>query len=126
MKRYARIFKAISDETRLQVMALIFRHGEVCVCEVEQVLGVTQSKASRHLRYLRDAGVLVDRRDGVTVYYGLPTAQPPEVSAILMLLRGLLSAEVLPDAAPLLVQLRATRGNGDAKARPEGAIAGVA
>jgi ArsR family transcriptional regulator, arsenate/arsenite/antimonite-responsive transcriptional repressor len=126
MRRYARIFKAISDETRLQVMALIFRHGEVCVCEVEQVLGVTQSKASRHLRYLRDAGVLVDRRDGVTVYYGLPSAQAPEVSAILMLLRGLLSAEAVPDAAPLLVQLRSARSNGDAKARAEGAAADVA
>jgi ArsR family transcriptional regulator, arsenate/arsenite/antimonite-responsive transcriptional repressor len=114
MRGYARVFKAISDETRLQIMALIFRYGEVCVCEVEQILGVTQSKASRHLRYLRDAGVLVDRRDGVTMYYGLPAAQTPEISAILMLLRGLLSSATVPDAAPLLVQLRAARANGDA------------
>jgi ArsR family transcriptional regulator, arsenate/arsenite/antimonite-responsive transcriptional repressor len=114
MRGYARVFKAISDETRLQIMALIFRHGEVCVCEVEQILGVTQSKASRHLRYLRDAGVLIDRRDGVTMYYGVPAAQTPEISAILMLLRGLLSSAQVPDAAPLLVQLRAARGNGDA------------
>jgi ArsR family transcriptional regulator, arsenate/arsenite/antimonite-responsive transcriptional repressor len=114
MRNYARIFKAISDETRLQIMALIFRHGEVCVCEVEQILAVTQSKASRHLRYLRDAGVLVDRRDGVTVYYGVPATQTPEVSAILLLLRGLLSSAPLPDAAPLLVQMRAARVNGGA------------
>jgi ArsR family transcriptional regulator, arsenate/arsenite/antimonite-responsive transcriptional repressor len=114
MRGYARVFKAISDETRLQIMALIFRHGEVCVCEVEQILGITQSKASRHLRYLRDAGVLADRRDGVTVYYGVPASQTPEVSAILMLLRGLLSSMSLPDAAPMLVQLRAARANGDA------------
>jgi ArsR family transcriptional regulator, arsenate/arsenite/antimonite-responsive transcriptional repressor len=123
MRGYARIFKAISDETRLQIMALIFRHGEVCVCEVEQILGITQSKASRHLRYLRDSGVLLDRREGVTIYYGVPAAQTPEVSAILMLLRGLLSSAALPDAAPLLVQLRAARTNGDA-ARP-GPVAGV-
>jgi ArsR family transcriptional regulator, arsenate/arsenite/antimonite-responsive transcriptional repressor len=114
MRGYARVFKAISDETRLQIMALIFRHGEVCVCEVEQILGVTQSKASRHLRYLRDAGVLIDRRDGVTMYYGVPAAQTPEISAILMLLRGLLSSVPVPDAAPLLVQLRAARASGDA------------
>lgn len=113
MRRYARMFKAISDETRLQIMGLIFRHGEVCVCEVEQILGVTQSKASRHLRYLRDAGVLVDRRDGVTVYYGVPVTQTPEVSAILKLLRGLLSSAALPEAAPLLVQLRAARGHAE-------------
>ncbi|MBR9990952.1 MAG: helix-turn-helix transcriptional regulator [Gemmatimonadetes bacterium] len=118
MRSYARIFKAISDETRLQIMALIFRHGEVCVCEVEEVLGITQSKASRHLRYLRDAGVLIDRRDGVTIYYGVPATQTPEVSAILMLLRGLLSSASLPDAAPVLVQLRAVRANGDAARLP--------
>jgi ArsR family transcriptional regulator, arsenate/arsenite/antimonite-responsive transcriptional repressor len=114
MREYARIFKAVSDETRLRIMALIFRHGDVCVCEVEQILGITQSKASRHLRYLRDAGVLVDRRDGVTIYYGVPAAQAPAVSAILMLLRGLLSSAAVPDAAPLLVQLRAARASGDA------------
>jgi ArsR family transcriptional regulator, arsenate/arsenite/antimonite-responsive transcriptional repressor len=113
MRGYARIFKAISDETRLQILGLIFRHGEVCVCEVEQILDVTQSKASRHLRYLRDAGLLVDRRDGVTVYYGVPATQTPEVSAILMLLRDLLSSAALPEAAPLLVQLRAARGNAE-------------
>jgi ArsR family transcriptional regulator, arsenate/arsenite/antimonite-responsive transcriptional repressor len=117
MREYARIFKAISDETRLLIMALIFRHGEVCVCEVEQILGITQSKASRHLRYLRDAGVLLDRREGVTIYYGVPAVQPPEVSAILMVLRGLLSSTSLPDVAPLLVQLRSARANGDAARR---------
>jgi ArsR family transcriptional regulator, arsenate/arsenite/antimonite-responsive transcriptional repressor len=124
MRDYARIFKAISDETRLQIMALIFRHGEVCVCEVEQILRITQSKASRHLRYLRDAGVLLDRRDGVTIYYGVPAAQAPEVSAILMLLRGLLSSATLPDASPVLVQLRAARASGDA-ARLAAASAGA-
>lgn len=118
MRTYARVFKAISDETRLRIMALIFRHGEVCVCEVEQILGITQSKASRHLRYLRDADVLVDRREGVTIYYGIPALQPPEISAILMLLRGLLSSTALPDAAPVLVQLRAARTNGDATRLP--------
>jgi ArsR family transcriptional regulator, arsenate/arsenite/antimonite-responsive transcriptional repressor len=91
MREYSRIFKALSDETRLRIMALVFRHGAVCVCEVEQILGVTQSKASRHMRYLRDAGVLEDRREGVTVYYGVPAAQRPEIAAVLMLLRGLLA-----------------------------------
>lgn len=110
MQRYTRVFKAVSDETRLQIMALVFRYGEVCVCEVEQILDVTQSKASRHLRYLRDSGVLADRRDGVTVYYGIPSSLTPEVSAILVLLRGLLASEPLPDAAALLARLRAARG----------------
>jgi ArsR family transcriptional regulator, arsenate/arsenite/antimonite-responsive transcriptional repressor len=110
MRKYSRVFKALSDETRLRIMALVFRHGAVCVCEVEQILGVTQSKASRHMRYLRDAGVLEDRRDGVTVYYGIPAAQQPEIAAVLVLLRGLLAAEPAVEAAPLLVELRTARG----------------
>jgi ArsR family transcriptional regulator, arsenate/arsenite/antimonite-responsive transcriptional repressor len=121
MQRFTRVFKAISDETRLRIMGLIFRHGEICVCEVEQILDVTQSKASRHLRYLRDAGLLADRRDGVTVYYGVPERLNPELAAVLVLLRGLLAADPLPDAAPRLVQLRAARGNGETP-KPAGEV----
>jgi ArsR family transcriptional regulator, arsenate/arsenite/antimonite-responsive transcriptional repressor len=123
MQKFARVFKALSDETRLEIMGLIFRHGEICVCEVEQILGVTQSKASRHLRYLRDAGVLTDRREGVTVYYGMPSSLSPEMSGVLMLLRGLLSTEPLPDAAPRLVQMRAARGDGGAAMLASGVLA---
>jgi hypothetical protein len=61
------------------------------------------------LRYLRDAGVLEDERDGVTINYRLPRAASPELSAILVLLRGLLATRSLPDVAPLLVQMRAGR-----------------
>jgi len=71
MKDLARLFKALADETRLAMLAMILRHGELCVCDFENVLAVTQSKASRHLRYLLNAGVLADRRDGVWVYYRL-------------------------------------------------------
>ena len=72
MRTYAEIFKAMADETRLTILFLILRHGEMCVCDVEGVLGVSQSKASRHLRYLRNAGLLTDRRDGIWVYYNIP------------------------------------------------------
>ncbi|MBN2431582.1 MAG: metalloregulator ArsR/SmtB family transcription factor [Acidobacteria bacterium] len=71
MKDLARIFKALADETRLAMLAMILRHGELCVCDFENVLAVTQSKASRHLRYLLNAGILADRREGVWVYYRL-------------------------------------------------------
>lgn len=112
MKSLAQVFKALSDETRLTIMGLIFRHGHLCVCEVEQLLGVTQSKASRHLRYLRDAGVLEDEREGVTVNYRLPRAATSELSAILVLLRGLLADRQIPDAREALVQIRAARAAG--------------
>lgn len=108
----AHVFKALSDETRLTIMGLIFRHGHLCVCEVQQVLLITQSKASRHLRYLRDAGVLEDERDGVTVNYRLPEAPDSELSALLVMLRGLLASRPLPEARRTLVQIRVARAEG--------------
>jgi ArsR family transcriptional regulator, arsenate/arsenite/antimonite-responsive transcriptional repressor len=112
MKRMADVFKALSNETRLTIMGLIFRHGPLCVCEVEQLLGITQPKASRHLRYLRDAGVLEDERDGLLVNYGLPRAAGGDLSAILVLLRGLLASRPIPDAAGVLVRIREARAEG--------------
>ncbi len=112
MDRLDEIFKALSNETRLRIMGLIFRHGPLCVCEVEQILGITQPKASRHLRYLRDAGVLEDEREGLLVNYGLPSRPDGDLSAILVLLRGLLWDRPLPDAGPLLVEIRDARAEG--------------
>lgn len=109
MERIARIFKALSDETRLTIMGLVFRHGHLCVCEVEQILGITQSKASRHLRYLRGAGVLEDERDGLIVNYRLPTERDQELAVVLATLRSLLASRSLPDATTRLVQIRSAR-----------------
>jgi ArsR family transcriptional regulator, arsenate/arsenite/antimonite-responsive transcriptional repressor len=69
MRDPAMLFRALADETRLRMLALIRRHGELCVCDVMTVLGITQSKASRHLRYLLNAGLLQDRRDTIWMYY---------------------------------------------------------
>jgi ArsR family transcriptional regulator, arsenate/arsenite/antimonite-responsive transcriptional repressor len=112
MERLGDVFKALSNETRLTIMGLIFRHGPLCVCEVEQLLGITQPKASRHLRYLRDAGILEDERDGLLVNYGLPRSPGGDLSAILVLLRGLLAARPIPEAAPMLVRIREGRAAG--------------
>lgn len=113
MDRLGRIFKALSDETRLTIMALVFHHGHLCVCEVERILGVTQSKASRHLRYLRDAGVLEDERDGLIMNYRLPLRQDEELAAVLKALRGLLADRPVPEAGPLLVRMRTSRAEGE-------------
>ena len=115
------IFKALAEETRLRMLALLFRHGPVCVCEVEALLGITQSKASRHLRYMANAGVLEAERDGVTVNYRLPANPSPELAAVLVMLRGLLAGKDAGDPraeAETLVQLRMTRSgaNGEAVA----------
>jgi len=112
MKALARVFKALSDETRLTIMALVFRHGPLCVCEVEQILGISQSKASRHLRYLRDAGLLEDERRGLIVNYRLAKDPNSNVAGILPALRILLEHRPIPSAGPLLVQIRKAREQG--------------
>ena len=117
MRRLENIFKSLAEETRLQILGLLFRHGPVCVCEVEELLGITQSKASRHLRYMANAGVLEAERDGVTVNYRLPSQPTPELAAVLILLRGLLAGEETRDPradAQALVQLRMARKGTDA------------
>lgn len=109
MKKLSRVFKALSDDTRLTILGLMFRHGHLCVCETERILGISQSKASRHLRYLRDSGLLEDKRDGLIINYRLPRNQEKEVSEILAVARRLLADRPIPEAGPLLVELRAAR-----------------
>lgn len=59
---------ALADETRLRLLNLM-REGEVCVCFFTEVLGLSQPKVSRHLAYLRNAGVVGARRDGKWMHY---------------------------------------------------------
>jgi ArsR family transcriptional regulator len=66
----SRIFKALADETRLRILTLLLS-GELCVCEVTAALDLPQSTASRHLAYLRNAGWVLDRRQGIWMYYRL-------------------------------------------------------
>ncbi len=63
-------FQAVSEETRLAVIRLL-SGGERCVCELQAELGAAQSRLSFHLRKLKDAGIIADRRDGRWVYYRL-------------------------------------------------------
>ena len=70
MKTTARLFKALSDETRLRILALL-RDGELCVCDLMAILELPQSTVSRHLAYLRNAGWVEDRRQGMWMYYRL-------------------------------------------------------
>lgn len=62
------LFKALADETRLRILALILE-GELCVCEIEACLKLTQSNASRHLTVLKKAGILTSRKSAQWTYY---------------------------------------------------------
>ena len=68
--RAARWFHALSDETRLDIVRLLSR-GERCVCELQEALGAAQSRLSFHLRTLKRAGLVTDRREGRWVYYAI-------------------------------------------------------
>ena len=68
------IFRALSDRTRLRILNLL-QGGELCVCDIVAVLDVPQPTASRHLSYLRKAGLVVARKDGLWMHYRLAPAQ---------------------------------------------------
>jgi ArsR family transcriptional regulator, arsenate/arsenite/antimonite-responsive transcriptional repressor len=85
MKTTARLFKSLSDETRLRILALL-REGELCVCDLMAILDLPQSTVSRHLAYLRNAGLVDDRRQGVWMFYRLTTEDMSFESTLLVLL----------------------------------------
>ena len=81
LARAARSFHALSDPTRLEIARLL-SHGERCVCELQEALGAAQSRLSFHLRALKDAGLVTDRRDGRWVYYALNRTALDEIAGV--------------------------------------------
>jgi ArsR family transcriptional regulator len=73
--------RALADPTRLRVLALLVG-GEVCVCHLHDTLDVPQPKASRHLAYLRRAGLVETRKDGLWVYYRLADSPDPVLRSL--------------------------------------------
>jgi ArsR family transcriptional regulator len=70
MRDLVKATKALSDETRLRILNLLLER-ECCVCEVMQVLSVSQTRASRNLNLLCDAGFLKVRREGLWAYFSI-------------------------------------------------------
>jgi ArsR family transcriptional regulator, arsenate/arsenite/antimonite-responsive transcriptional repressor len=64
------LFKALSDETRLRILKLL-EDGELCVCDIVAALDMVQPKVSFHLKILKDAGLLMDRKQGKWVHYDI-------------------------------------------------------
>jgi ArsR family transcriptional regulator len=70
ISRAATLFHALSDETRLEIIQRLLS-GEKCVCDLTDALDAAQSRLSFHLKTLRDAGIVNDRKSGRWVYYTL-------------------------------------------------------
>jgi ArsR family transcriptional regulator, arsenate/arsenite/antimonite-responsive transcriptional repressor len=103
LRETARFFKVLADEARLKMLWLLFNHRELCVCDIMAALEITQSKASRHLAALRNAGLATDRKEGLWSYYSLRPTDDKQAKAHLTLLRTSLSKRA--DAKQLLVKL---------------------
>lgn len=77
MHEIADVFKALSDPTRLRIAALL-THGELCVCDLMEILKLPQSTISRHMARLKSASIVKDRRQGKWVHYSLQNGGFPE------------------------------------------------
>ena len=76
------VFRALADKTRLRILALL-GNNEVCVCHLHDSLGLPQPTVSRHLAYLRRAGLVDVRRDGVWMHYRVARSLDPAVQTVL-------------------------------------------
>lgn len=85
-ERMARLFRALSDEKRLRIIELL-RGGERCVCDLTGVIEAGQSLLSFHLKTLKEAGLVSDRRAGRWVYYSLDPQAVEELEGFLGELR---------------------------------------
>ena len=65
------IFKALADETRLNIVYSLTLTEKLCVCDVAAIIGASSATASHHLRYLRDNGLATSQKEGKLVYYSL-------------------------------------------------------
>jgi ArsR family transcriptional regulator len=74
-------FKALADTTRLRILGLLMT-GEVCVCHIHESLKIPQSKTSRHLAYLRHAGLVETRREGLWIHYRMAALPDPVLRTI--------------------------------------------
>lgn len=99
MRELAATLRALADDTRLQMLALLTKRGELCVCDFERALAVSQSSASRHLRHLLNARLVQSRREGTWIHYRISAPLAPEKQAIL---ESLQSSEAFRCLDPLV------------------------
>jgi ArsR family transcriptional regulator len=83
----AQIFKACADESRLRILHLVFENREMCISDLERILGFTQAKTSRHMIYLKNAGILSYRRYNHWVFYQLKDEVYEIINQILQFIR---------------------------------------
>ncbi len=79
-------FRGLADATRVRILNLLL-HGELCVCDIQHVLDSPQPNVSRHLTYLKNCGLVLDRRDGNRIFYRLADTRAGETKCLFQFLR---------------------------------------
>jgi ArsR family transcriptional regulator len=93
LKKTSKLFKALSDETRLRILKML-EARPLCVCEIQHVLKGSQPNVSHHLKTLADAGLVDSKRDGLWIVYRISdTPGTPLHAAVLALLRRSLRSD---------------------------------
>jgi ArsR family transcriptional regulator, arsenate/arsenite/antimonite-responsive transcriptional repressor len=99
MFEFMSIMKALADPNRVRIVCAL-EAGELCVCQIVEMLGLAPSTVSKHLSILRQARLIVDRKEGRWMYYRLPEETSTEAQGALALLRSSLASDsqILADA----------------------------
>ena len=114
-----KVGKAIGNTSRIRILKLL-EDGELCVCQITEVLQLAPATASKHLSLLRGAGLIRSRRDGKWIYYRLPTNPDPKLAAPALALVGqaldkdpvvLADHEALDDSHDGLVEIESCCGD---------------
>ncbi|MCS6815829.1 MAG: metalloregulator ArsR/SmtB family transcription factor [Blastocatellia bacterium] len=107
MNEYIEIFKALSDETRLRILRLLLMaKSGLCVCELVDSLEVPQYNVSKHLKVLKQVGLLTERREGRWVYYSLYDADEPFMQSLFDALASIPRTLLARDERELKKRLR--------------------
>jgi ArsR family transcriptional regulator len=83
VKEFITVMKALRDPNRVRIIKML-QHGELCVCEIQATLEISQPTVSKHVKMLEEAGLLSSRKDGLWVHYSLTDGgKSPYASALL-------------------------------------------
>jgi len=83
MKEFIKVMKALSDPNRIKIVKML-QHKPMCVCEIQEALGISQSSVSKHLKILEEAGLLDFHKDGLWVNYYLTDGRKSPYASSLM------------------------------------------
>ena len=93
LKKITKILKALADESRIRVLALLKERDGLCVCEITDIIGLSQPTISSHLKKLQDAEIITYSKDGLWVNYNLDENMEKEVKQLLGAIVRMLSED---------------------------------